>query len=274
MKIFILSVVLVSFFTGCGKNIPTPKQRIDTAKSLVSNKLDSKIYKTKDFNLFSYQSDLKMCQNKKVRIYIEGDGLAWVTSTKISTNPTPIDPIALKLALKDTSSCKLYLARPCQYINNQNCNDEYWTSHRFSKKVLDSYIDTLNTVKKEYQVKEFELYGFSGGGAIATLLASQRDDISFLVTIAGNIDHKTWTDYHRITPLDGSLNPIDYAYKLKNIKQYHLLGENDKIINYNTYKKYHQVFKNNPIIKHISYSNYTHTCCWDNNWDKIIKSLK
>jgi hypothetical protein len=271
-SIALLSILIL--LSGCSRNIPTPKQRADTADNIVSNSMTKKIYHTDVFDIFAYQSDMTKCQDKKAHIYIEGDGLAWITSRRISSDPTPLNPVALKLANKDTKECKIYLARPCQYTNNKHCSSEYWTSHRFSKEILNSYIDVLDDIKSKYSIKGYELYGFSGGGAIATLLASHRDDVSLLVTIAGNIDHDSWTKYHKISALDGSLNPIEYANKLKDTKQYHLLGSSDKTINYNTYKKYHKIFRNNPNVKHIIFDDYTHTCCWDKEWEKILNSIK
>ncbi|MDQ7067453.1 MAG: hypothetical protein Q9M40_05510 [Sulfurimonas sp.] len=43
--------------------------------------------------------------------------MAWITSSTISSDPTPINPIGLKFMLKNNSSCKIYLARPFQYLS-------------------------------------------------------------------------------------------------------------------------------------------------------------
>ena len=51
-----------------------------------------------------------------VTIYIEGDGFAWVSRRQPSTNPTPVNPLALRLAATDPSPAVAYLARPCQYV--------------------------------------------------------------------------------------------------------------------------------------------------------------
>lgn len=54
-------------------------------------------------------------------IYIEGDGLAWINRSSPSADPTPTDPIALKLALAQPEGNAVYLARPCQYAGAVNC---------------------------------------------------------------------------------------------------------------------------------------------------------
>jgi len=52
---------------------------------------------------------------------------------------------------------------------------------------------------------QIQLIGYSGGGATAALIAARRDDISRLITVAGNLDHDKWTQLHTITPLTHSL---------------------------------------------------------------------
>ena len=73
------------------------------------------------------------------RVYIEGDGLAWLGKRRMSLDPTPTDPIALRLAVTDDSANIIYLARPCQYSGWTDagaCPSKYWTSHRFASEYL------------------------------------------------------------------------------------------------------------------------------------------
>jgi len=39
-----------------------------------------------------------------LRVYIEGDGFAWINRFRISPDPTPRNPVALKLAATDPAS--------------------------------------------------------------------------------------------------------------------------------------------------------------------------
>jgi len=75
-------------------------------------------------------------------IYIEGDGLSWIDASTPSNEPTPMDPLALKLALRDDAP-SAYLARPCQYVaedRKKSCAQKYWTYSRFSEEVIERAI--------------------------------------------------------------------------------------------------------------------------------------
>jgi len=70
--------------------------------------------------------------DKNLVVYIEGDGNAWNSKYRLSENPTPKNPLALKLATKDTAGSILYIARPCMYLDQnlmQDCPARFWSSH-------------------------------------------------------------------------------------------------------------------------------------------------
>jgi len=258
--------IITLLFLGCSRNIPSLKERTNTTKNLVDNKTIQKNINTKNFTLFSLQKIQNSCQN--IKIYIEGDGLAWIIRTLISKDPTPLNPLALKLMLLDNSSCKIYLARPCQYVESKQCNKKYWTSHRFAKEVIDSYDVALDSIKKEYKNSTFSLVGYSGGAAVALLVASKREDINYITTIAGNLDPSFWTQYHHINSLTGSLNPVNYAKKLEKIPQYHLIGQNDNIMPKKVFDSYMSYFKDK---KNIHYKLYDAT--HGKNWEEVYKNF-
>ena len=261
-KITLLTFAFVFFLVGCS-HIPTPKERKQTITSLINNSsYTTKTFQSNDFNIFGIISTQNSCENKTIHIYIEGDGLAWITRSRVSDDPTPTNPLGLKLMLKDPNTCKIYLARPCQYIDSNKCEKKYWSSARFHKKVIDSYNEVLNTIKTLYQNDTFELVGYSGGGAVATLLSAQRDDISRLVTIAGNLDTEKWTKIHNISPLYDSLNPADFTKELEKIPQLHLIGGKDTIIPFSIFNSYKSKFQNNENIHYKIYDDYTHSKGW------------
>lgn len=170
---------------------------------------------------------------KPISIYIEGDGFAWIDRYTVSPNPTPRNPMALKLAGSDQATNIVYISRPCQYVDlslERNCDQKYWTSHRFSNEVLSSYDQALDSIKHQFNATGFHLVGFSGGGAIAALLAARRPDILSLRTIAGTLDHIALNKARRVSPLSGSLNPISVAQKLKATPQIHYSGGNDSVV--------------------------------------------
>jgi len=166
-------------------------------------------------------------QSEVVHIYIEGDGVAYSTPSSPSPDPTPITPTALLLARKDKATAVAYLGRPCQYVKGAACSNENWTTGRFSPSVLKTENSMVDGAKAAAGARQIVLIGFSGGGAIAALLAEQRDDVSALVTVCGNLDHAEWTAMHHVTPLRGSLNPADNAARLSSLKQIHILGGAD-----------------------------------------------
>jgi len=271
-KQFLISFFMAILFTGCFRDIPTPTERKSNLLSLVENKnYQVQIINTSNFNLFSIQDIQNNCKN--IKVYIEGDGLAWKTRSVISNNPTPLNPTALKLMNVDKYQCKIYIARPCQYTNSlKKCEKKYWTSHRFNSKVINSYIEALNKLKAEYKNNTFSIIGYSGGASVALLTASKRNDISKIITVAGNMDHTFWTEYHKITPLSDSLNPIDYIKELSHIPQYHLIGSNDKIIPKDIFNSYISYFEDTSNIQSKIYP-ATHTKNWEQNYKDFLKEI-
>lgn len=166
-------------------------------------------------------------QGEAVHIYIEGDGVAYSTRTNPSLDPTPITPTSLLLAQRDNAPAVAYLGRPCQYVSGSACTSACWTTGRFSESVLRTENRLVDQAKAASGAKRVVLVGFSGGGAVAALLAARRTDVAALVTVCGTLDHAAWTAMHRVTPLHGSLNAADWAARLVRLPQVHLLGEAD-----------------------------------------------
>ncbi len=168
-----------------------------------------------------------------LHVYIEGDGLAWVRRNQISSDPTPTESTALNLAKHDPSSAAvLYLARPCQYIKNDNdlCSKKYWTSHRFAPEVVRASNEAIDTVKRQVNAENVVLIGYSGGGTVAALVAAMRTDVVFLASAAGNLDVHAWTAWHKVSPLMGSQSPMHNAPALARIPQRHVSSFDDVIV--------------------------------------------
>lgn len=264
----ILIILLSSLLVACN-NLQT---RLDNVESILAiNNFQKKIIETEKFNLVSYQ---RLIHSSDIAtIYIEGDGLAWKNKYKISNNPTPENPVALKLATIDTSSVVIYVARPCQFVNTdieKNCNPQYWTNKRASAEVIKSISSAINKVKKEISVNKLRLVGFSGGATIAAILAANRTDIIDLRTIAGNLDINKFVVEHHVTPLTGSLNPIDYADKLINVPQTHFVSSNDTIISRAITNSYIQRLKafdgSLKCVNVIELSEPEHNKGWESYW--------
>ena len=213
---------------------------------------------------------------KPISIYIEGDGFAWIDRYTISSNPTPRNPLALKLAGLDQDSNVVYFARPCQFVDlslERYCNKRYWTSHRFSKEVLSSYNQALDQIKEKFNAKGFHLVGFSGGAAIAALLAAERSDVLSLRTIAGNLDHVALNRAREVSPLRGSLNPISVASKLKAIPQIHYSGGKDKVIPGWVAESFVRAVGRGPCVSTRTISRASHLDGWLPVWKTISRKI-
>lgn len=166
-----------------------------------------------------------------LRVYIEGDGRAWLDRHTVSDDPTPHRPLALALALADASPNVAWLARPCQFSRTQSpaCGPAYWTGRRFAPEVIEAMATALEGVTGPAG-QPLELVGYSGGAAIAVALAAQRKDAALLVTVAGNLDSEAVNRFHGVDAMPASLNPVSLALQLSALPQLHLVGGKDGVI--------------------------------------------
>jgi hypothetical protein len=260
--------LLFLFFTGCS-SYPTLKKRIEYLKT-IPKKYHEKTVSKNNIKIIEIYDKPNNCKN--INIYIEGDGLSYIYGS-VSDNPTPINPVGLKLFLKDTNRCKIYLSRPYQFINNKKANKRLWSELRYSNLTVNFYINVLNEIKRKYNDKSFTLIGYSGGGTIAALIASKRNDIKKLILIASNLDLKKWYEIHYLKPSKYDLNPADFSKRLEKIKQIIIIGQNDKNVNYKVIKSYLSHFKNKKNIKVLIIQNMKHNDKWDEFWKKEEKKI-
>lgn len=165
---------------------------------------------------------------KRLTVFIEGDGHAWATSTQPSLDPTPHTFAFADLAIK--SQAGVYVARPCQFVMNQSCDKSIWTDARFSRSAVDSVNQAITKLKARYQSSDLELIGYSGGAAVAVLIASERDDVSQLQTIAGNVDPAAWVALRGLSTLSGSMDTTKVKARLSLIPQRHFVAASDTVI--------------------------------------------
>ena len=206
-------------------------------------------------------------------IYIEGDGYAFVSRNRVSRNPTPGNPMGMRLALADDSANVFYLGRPCQYIdlsNEPNCHARFWTIARSSSEVVESMNSAIDQLKARFGITRLRLVGYSGGATIAAILAAIRRDITDLRTVAGNLDIDTFTRVHGVTPLSESLNPVSYAADLVTVPQLHFQGGRDMVIGDEIFSSYRSALqKHDPVSKCIDMrviDDVSHEDGWDTVW--------
>ena len=253
--------------------VPTVDERRQNANTLTKNSgWVGTAIASSPYPLYAFLPQ-RPAPTQTLSIYIEGDGLAWRSRRSISGNPTPIKPVALQLALLDQSAAA-YLARPCQYVRDlSRCDPKLWTSARFSSKTVTAANQAVDFLKREFSAKRVRLIGYSGGGAIAALVAAQRNDVAQLVTVAGNLDHVTWAKLHRVSPLDNSLNPADAWRSLQSIPQMHFVGADDRIIDASISASYRRRFPRDKQPAIMLVKGADHHCCWVEKWPALLRTL-
>ena len=256
-------IIISLLITNCSGTLTRAKRIAATAE------LKSAVLNTSNFKIQSYYRFSK--KGKPLTIYIEGDGQAWLTRTQPSLNPTPRNPLALKLAVLDQSKNIMYLARPCQYINLYNekhCSIPYWTHKRFSKKIILAIDQAINIMVSRVKSKRIHLIGYSGGGAIAAMVAARRKDVASIRTLAGYMDHVALNHKANVSQLIGSLDPIKAAPRLKKTPQIHYSGKQDKRVPAWVLKNFIKAVGPSNCIS-LRKVNATHEEGWEEVWAKI-----
>ena len=164
-----------------------------------------------------------------LHVYIENDGQPWAGRYAVAGDPTPTQPLMLRLMAADTQP-SVYLGRPC-YLGLSTtppCTPMAWTHERYSPAVVDSMAAALQRVVATHQPDKLVLLGHSGGGTLAVLLADRFRQTVAVLTLAGNLDVLAWSQLHGFTPLRGSLDPARQAGLAAGIIQRHYVGTMDR----------------------------------------------
>lgn len=271
-KGFIWAPMVTSLFISACSTIPAVSERITNAKQLAAQAgFKESLLSSAQFDLVVFSKPLKQAKPVLV-IYIEGDGRAWKTASLPSDNPTPTNSLALRLAIQDPRPAVAYLARPCQYITlpGRGCLEKLWTNARFSTAVIETMNEAVEKLKRQYGASELILIGYSGGGAIATLIASKRTDIKSIITVAGNLDTDAWVRLYGLEPLSESVNPASVARSIRNIPQIHYVGAKDDVIPPAISQSFLQKMGSPNRAKIIELPNYGHVCCWTERWTELL----
>jgi len=205
-------------------------------------------------------------------VYIEGDGQAWTNRFTLSRDPTPWNPTGLQLAIRDERPLVVYLARPCQYAVRQDpalCHPRYWASRRFAPEVIEAASAAVEHYRTLLGASEVELIGYSGGGAIAALVAAARNDVVALTTVVAPLDHAVWTSHHNISAMPNSRNPVDVANALADTPQIHLVGGDDDIVPALVARAYLSRLPSSSPARLVVVDGFDHTCCWQRDWKQL-----
>ena len=269
------ALLAVTFYvfslTSCATMTGSINPRVNADTIAAHNGFQKLELVTRNFPLTSY---IKINEpGKPLILYIEGDGYAWITRNRLSKDPTPVNPLMLMLASMDSSPNVAYLARPGQYWDHTKgaiCSSEYWSNKRFSEEVIASMNEAVDQLKIQAQAAKIHLVGYSGGGAIAVLVAARRADIVSIRTLAGNLDHRAVTRFQSVSALSGSLNPIDFVQEIRNIPQEHLYGGKDKVVPASIAMDFVKKTSNPSCVKATEIPAASHSSGWVEAWPEIL----
>lgn len=208
---------------------------------------------------------------ERLVVFLDGDGRPWSDDGQHpSADPTTRNPIALKL-LEQTPVPAIYVSRPCyQEPTDTGCSPEIWTSRRYSPRVVESIAAAIRTAAQSAGLHELVLIGYSGGGALAVLVAERIENVAAVITLCANLDIDAWTAHHGYLPLRGSLNPAasDREHPWPEI---HLQGTLDAVVPPSTTREY---FKHHPAAHAWRFEDYDHVCCWVETWPRAFGRIQ
>lgn len=260
---FIFSI----FISACSS---TPTTHVESSKTLLShaNFLDEIHVNNYPVKVWSRLSDT----NTAVHVYIEGDGHAWNQRGRPSLDPTPKNPVGLKLAAGDSHPNVIYLSRPCQFIElpKNQCNFKIWTQNRFSVEIVKELLEILKS--KIPKGQHVILIGYSGGANIAIQMLDNLKEVKGLLTVAGNLDDKHFSSYHSLpTSLKGANDRI--LRRNKHIPQLHISGQNDEIIPPSLTTKMLGDVSNSECVAVEAQANTSHEGPWVIPWDRFAQLM-
>ena len=203
-----------------------------------------------------------------LHIYLEGDGSPYLDGRWVSPDPTPRNPLMLRLMALDPGA-SVYLARPCYNgrATAPPCDSSLWTQARYSAEVVDSTVAVARHLLSQRQKQELFLVGHSGGGTLAMLMAAQLPETRAAHTLSANQHTPAWTHSPGNAPFHGSLNPARRPPLDTHILQLHLVGENDDNIPPHMLQR---ATKRQWRARVGTVEGFDHSCCWPQLWPKIL----
>lgn len=198
-------------------------------------------------------------------VFLESDGLPWRDGRRPSADPTTRQPLAFEMLLRSPAPAA-YVTRPCYHgLRPDKCNVNHWTGARYSAEVVESMAATVREARRHSGASRVAFVGYSGGGALAVLIAERIETTASVVTIAANLDIDAWTEHHGYLPLSGSLNPA-MSDRPHPWPELHLQGANDTVVPAATTGRY---FARHPRAQQRIVGGFDHVCCWVQEWPRL-----
>jgi hypothetical protein len=204
-----------------------------------------------------------------LHVYLDGDGVPWFGGYP-AVDPTPRDPLVLDLLALDPGPA-VYLGRPCYHglSGERRCSAAVWTSARYSEEVVTSLVTAVRHVIAARGAERIVWLGYSGGGALAVLLAARVSETAAVVTVAANLDIDAWADQQRSSRLADSLNPARQPPLPAHVVQRHYVGGRDRTVPPEITRR---AVPAGPGL--ILIPDYGHRCCWATLWPSILAELR
>jgi pimeloyl-ACP methyl ester carboxylesterase len=267
----LLMLAAVLLLAGCG----SPAARHDVAREIAEKGQFAERQVPADPFLLTVFERVQTGNATTADVYIEGDGLAWLGRHRPSPDPSPTDPVALRLAAADPAAAVAYIARPCQYsrlTTEGACPQKYWTSARFAPEVITALGAALDDLKARHHLTGFNLVGFSGGAAAAALVAARRNDIVSLRSVAGNLDSRLFSQLHNVSPLALSLEPAEAAPKLATVPQHHFVGGEDLVVPADIPRSFIAKAGPSHCLRLTVVPGLAHDGDWPEQWPELLKA--
>ncbi|HEY6641820.1 dienelactone hydrolase family protein [Povalibacter sp.] len=261
----VLIPLLLLLLQACVNNA----QRID--RQAAAAQLTRSVVAGREFRHVVYANgQAANATTQRLLVYLDGDGRPWgANGREPAADPTTRNPVALQL-LAQTTAPAIYVSRPCyQRMNDSMCGPATWTSDRYSAVVVDSLAAAIQQAAGDDARKQIVLVGYSGGGVLAVLVAERLANVAAVITIAANLDIDAWTQHHHYLPLTGSSNPASSMHDHP-WPEVHLQGTADHTVPAATTARY---FARYPLAQRRQFDEFTHVCCWVEQWPEIFASI-
>lgn len=252
--------LFVALLTGCA----TPSEK--AFRFARQSGLEREIVQGAGFRHVIFRN--KVPAARVMRVYLEGDGTPYIDRVTVAADPTPSNPLVLRLMAQDKEAA-VYVGRPCYFglAHDPECGPSVWTLRRYGPEIISSLVAVIRDEQAARHASALELVGHSGGGALAVLLARGLPNVERVITLAGNLDTDAWVAYHRYEPLVGSVNPISVQLPAPlAARTVHFVGGKDDVVPMSvSLAAVHRI--GGSVVTRPTYS---HRCCWERDWPLVL----
>jgi hypothetical protein len=264
---FLLMTILLAGLQGCASGYHSDSDSLANTASMKRADITAGL-----FQLITYSRIRNV--NAPVTIYVEGDVRGWVPLADPGLDATPDEELGLKLASTDPATNVVFIAQPCQFgINDPACADPAWSNGLLAERIITGINRAIDHIVVVFPHPHINLVGYSGGGAVATVLAARRHDVVSLRTIAGNLDPDASNRYHAADPQDDFIAPMEVASRLALLPQEHFVGDKDYFVPPFLTENFIKAIGPSRCVHVTHIENATHKTGWESFWEQHAGTL-